>query len=116
MKDLAARINSAVLLFVVALLLSAGPVRAQADTASLFKSKCGDCHGPDGSGNTAVGKSLGLRDLRSADVQKQTDEELTGMTANGKGGMPAYKDKLTGDQIKQLVAHIRDLAKKNKKK
>jgi mono/diheme cytochrome c family protein len=116
MKDLAARINSAVLLFVVALLLSAGPVRAQADTASLFKSKCGDCHGPDGSGNTAVGKSLGLRDLRSADVQKQTDEELTGITANGKGGMPGYKDKLTGDQIKQLVSYIRGLAKKNKKK
>ena len=68
MKDLAARINSAALLLVVVLLLSAGPVRAQADAASLFKSKCGNCHGADGSGNTAVGKSMKLRDLRSADV------------------------------------------------
>jgi mono/diheme cytochrome c family protein len=116
MKDLAARIDSAALLLVVALLLSAGPVRAQADGDSLFKSKCGDCHGANGSGNTAEGKNMNLRDLRSADVQKQTDEELIGITANGKGAMPAYKDKLTGDQIKQLVAHIRDLAKKNKKK
>ncbi|MGA2510820.1 MAG: cytochrome c [Candidatus Acidiferrales bacterium] len=116
MKDLAARINSAALLLVVALLLSAGPVRAQTDAASLFNSKCGDCHGADGSGKTAVGKSLNLRDLRSAEVQKQTDEELTGITANGTGGMPAYKDRLTGDQIKQLVSYMRSLAKKNKKK
>jgi len=53
-----------------------------------------------------------LRDLRSADVQKQTDEELTAWIANGKGAMPAYKDKLTSDQIKQLVEFIRQLAKK----
>jgi mono/diheme cytochrome c family protein len=26
--------------------------------------------------------------------------------------MPAYKDKLTGEQIKGLVGYIRDLAKK----
>ncbi len=28
------------------------------------------------------------------------------------GSMPSYKDKLTGDQIKDLVGFIRDLAKK----
>jgi mono/diheme cytochrome c family protein len=111
MKDLAARINSAALLLVVVLLLSAGPVRAQADAASLFKSKCGNCHGADGSGNTAVGKSMKLRDLRSADVQKQTDEELNAWIANGKGAMPAYKDKFSAAQIKDLVGFIRELGK-----
>jgi mono/diheme cytochrome c family protein len=37
---------------------------------------------------------------------------LTDIITAGKSPMPAYKDKLTGDQIKQLVAYIRDLGKK----
>lgn len=101
----------AVFLMIALSLLFISPAQAQ-DAATLFKSKCAACHGADGSGNTAVGKSMKLRDLRSADVQKETDEELTAMITNGKGAMPAYKDKLSGDQIKQLVGFLRDLAKK----
>jgi mono/diheme cytochrome c family protein len=59
-----------------------------------------------------MGKSMKLRDLRSADVQKQTDKELFTVTSNGKGKMPAYKTKLSEAEINALVAHIRDLAKK----
>jgi len=95
-----------------ALLCSALPAWSQNDAASLYKSKCGGCHAPDGSGSTSVGKSLKIRDLHSADVQKQTDAQLTDIITAGKSPMPAYKDKLTGDQIKQLVAYIRDLGKK----
>ena len=101
-----------VLLLVFCVAVFSAPLWAQNDGAAQFKAKCAVCHGADGSGNTAVGKSMKLRDLRSADVQKQTNEELTATITNGKGGMPAYKDKLTGDQIKQLVDVIRELAKK----
>lgn len=52
------------------------------------------------------------RDLRSADVQKQTDQELYKWTADGKGKMPAYKAKLTAAEINALVAHMRTMAKK----
>jgi mono/diheme cytochrome c family protein len=80
-------------------------------TAALFyKAKCAACHGPDGSGQTAMGKSMKLRDLRSPEVQKQTDKELYDWTANGKGKMPAYKTKLTEADINALVAHMRALA------
>jgi mono/diheme cytochrome c family protein len=51
-------------------------------------------------------------DLRSPEVQKMTDAQLTEATTNGKGKMPAYKDKLSADQIKGLVAYVRALAKK----
>jgi cytochrome c6 len=95
-----------------ALLLFSLPVRAQGDGATLFKAKCAACHGADGKGDTSMGKSMKLRDLGSDDVQKQTDAELTDITANGKGKMPAYKGKLTDDQIKQLVGYIRSLKKK----
>jgi len=93
--------------------LSTVPVHADGDAASLFKAKCAVCHGADGSGNTAMGKQMQSPDLRSEEVQKQTDAQLIDATTNGKGKkMPAYKGKLTDDQIKQLVAYIRELAKK----
>jgi cytochrome c6 len=94
------------------LLLVSPPLRAQGDGAATYKAKCAVCHGADGSGDTAMGKSMKLRDLRSEDVQKQTDAQLIEITANGKAKMPAYKGKLTDDQIKQVVAAIRDMAKK----
>jgi cytochrome c6 len=112
MAHLGNRICRGALPLAFCLLLSSTPLWAQGEGATLFKSKCVVCHGADGSGNTAVGKSMHIRDLASADVQKQTDAELTAMITNGKGGMPSYKDKLSGDQIKDLVGFIRELAKK----
>jgi mono/diheme cytochrome c family protein len=108
--------DSRVLRVLLALLavafLFAAPLRAD-DAASLFKAKCAVCHGADGSGNTAMGKQMQSPDLRSEEVQKQTDAQLIDATTNGKGKkMPAYKGKLTDDQIKGLVGYIRDLAKK----
>jgi cytochrome c6 len=85
---------------------------ARADGAGDYKAKCAMCHGPDGTGSTATGKALKVRDLASPDVQSQTDAQLTEIVANGKNKMPAYKGKLTDEQIKGLVAYIRGLAKK----
>lgn len=97
---------------VFCLLASCTPLWAQGDAAVVYKSKCAACHGADGSASTGVGKSMKLRDLGSADVQKQTDAELTAIIANGKAAMPAFKSKLTDDQIKGQVSFIRSLAKK----
>lgn len=85
--------------------------RSQNDAASVFKAKCAVCHGANGDGNTNVGKGLKLRDLRSADVQKQTDAQLNTIICCGKNKMPSYQGKLTDDQIKQQVAYMRTLAK-----
>lgn len=79
--------------------------------ADTFKSKCAACHGATGAGDTAMGKNLKLRDLGSADVQKQSDEELTNIITNGKGKMPKYDGKLTKDQITDVVKYIRTLKK-----
>jgi hypothetical protein len=58
-----------------------------------------------------MGKQLGAKDLRSAEVQKQTDAQLNDGITNGVGKkMPAYKGKLTDDQVKGLVGYIRDMA------
>lgn len=104
------RFHAAVLLLVVALLLAPSALAA-GSAQDLYKSKCAMCHGPDGSGNTAMGKKLGAHDFASPEVQKQSDAQLTEIIAKGKNKMPAYSGKLSDEQVKQLVAHIRTFKK-----
>jgi cytochrome c6 len=84
--------------------LAAGP-----DGAALYKSKCQMCHAANGSGDTPAGKNLHVKDLRSDEVQKQTDVELTKTIAGGKGKMPPYGKQLTSEDISALIAFIRTL-------
>ena len=96
---------------IAVLALVATPLFA-ADAASLYKTKCFACHGEKGSGDTTMGKKLGVRNLASAPVQAQNDAALTAIITNGKQKMPAYSGKLTDADIKALVAHIRTFAAK----
>ena len=81
-----------------------------ADTgADVFKTKCASCHGADGKGETTMGKNLKLKDLGSAEVQSKSDADLTKLIEDGKKPMPAYKGKLTDDQIKDVVKYIKDM-------
>ena len=79
------------------------------DGGETFKAKCVACHGADGTGNTAAGKAMKVRDLTSAEVQGQTDAQLYELIAKGKGKMPAYEKTLGADSCKALVAYIRTL-------
>src|SRR6266568_7960250 len=87
------------------------PLVAQ-DAAAIFKTKCAACHGPDGKGDTAVGKKLGVRDFASPEVQKQSDDELAAIINDGKNKMPSYKKSLKSEQVKDLVAFIHACGKK----
>jgi mono/diheme cytochrome c family protein len=78
----------------------------------IYKTKCASCHGPDGAGQTPAGKAMKVRDLRSAEVQKESDADLLKSISDGKGKMPAYKSKLSVADVASLVAYIRGLAKK----
>lgn len=82
-----------------------------ADGAAVYKAKCAMCHGADGAGQTKTGKTMKVKDLRSEAVQKLTDEEMTGIIADGKKKMPAYKAKLSAAEISELVKLIRTMKK-----
>jgi cytochrome c6 len=99
------------LLFVVMLTASPAATQDSATGAGVFKSKCVTCHGQDG-GGTAVGKSLKVVDLRSAEVQSRSDAELTQVISDGKDNMPGFKGTITDDEIHAVLAHIRTLAAK----
>jgi cytochrome c6 len=85
------------------------PVYADDAGAPLYKTKCAACHGADGKGETTVGKADKIRDLGSAEVQAQSDADLTAIISTGKGKMPAYGKSLKPEQVKELVAYIRTL-------
>src|SRR6266511_135474 len=96
------RMNKKVVSMIAFALVSLPLSALASDGAATYKAKCAGCHAADGSGNTSTGKSMKVRDLRSPDVQKQTDKELFTLTADGKGKMPAYKAKLSEAEINAL--------------
>jgi cytochrome c6 len=78
---------------------------------TVFASKCVVCHGADGAGKTSIGKSLNIKDLHSAEVQKMSDADLKSAITNGKNKMPPFKGKISEVQLNDVVAYVRQLGK-----
>ena len=74
--------------------------------ASMFSTRCAMCHGEDGVG-TDMGKSLKVLNLRSPQVQKMSNADLTNAVANGKGSMPPFAGSLSKQDIQSLVKYVR---------
>lgn len=107
-------------LLAFALVLSplAAFVTNAADAPANWTKHCAKCHAADGSGSTKMGKKLQLKDYTKQAVQaKLTDAELLKATVDGvvdeagKERMPAYKEKLSDQEAKDLVAYIRTMVK-----
>jgi cytochrome c6 len=103
-----------VAMLAIAMTLAAGPAAGQGNAAGgdVYKAKCATCHGQDGSGNTPVGKSLQVADLRSDAVQSKSDAELIQSVTEGKGNMPGFKGNITDDEIHAVVKFVRTFAAK----
>jgi cytochrome c553 len=88
---------------------------AQADVNATWAANCAACHGKDGKGGTMMGRKLSIKDLTDPKVQSSfTDAEAgkaikEGVTENGAEKMKAFGGKLSDDDIKALVAHVRSL-------
>ena len=84
----------------------------QGSAQDVYLDKCAVCHAKDGSGNTAKGRKVKAKDLRSAEIQKMTDAQLIDAVANGnRKDMDGFQKELGADTVKQLVAYCRTLAK-----
>ncbi len=79
----------------------------------LYAENCMICHKDSGKGGkvSIEGKSLTVADLTSEKMKKRTDDKLAAQVSDGvpDEGMPSFKDKLSAQQIKQIVAHLRSL-------
>ena len=77
------------------------------DGASLYKAKCAACHGADAAGKPAAK----IPSLIGDDAKKASDADLS-KDITEKPKHAGVAKALTPDQVKMLVAYIRELQKK----
>jgi cytochrome c553 len=87
-----------------------------ADVKETWEKSCAKCHGPDGKGDTKMGKKLEVKDFTDAKVQAglKDDAMFKAIKEGVKDGdkvrmKPA--EGLSDDEIKALVKYVRDFKK-----
>lgn len=101
-----------------AALLSVSLSSQAADVAANWNKHCVSCHGKDGKAQTKAGKMAETKDLTDAAYQASfTDEHAFKQIKEGvkdkagKDRMKPFEGKLTDEEIKALVAHVRTYKK-----
>ena len=81
-----------------------------ASARGLFAKNCQTCHGPTGSGGPVKledGTKLKVPSFREGHALRHPDSDYVKQINKGGDGMPAFKDKLTAQQISELIRFIR---------
>jgi mono/diheme cytochrome c family protein len=88
------------------------------EIAKLYEAKCKSCHGANGRGKEMRAALPTMPDFTSAAWQKaQTDKDITGRIADGVDPlMPAFRDKLSEDEMQALTTYLRSFANPAPKK
>lgn len=100
-------------LVIVTLMCAAAPVAFAATAQENWTAHCAKCHAADGTGKTTMGKKLKLVDYTTAEAQASfTDEKATasitnGVVEDGKTKKNGFKEKLTAEEIADLVKFVR---------
>src|SRR6266581_1517025 len=88
-----------------------------ADAKAAYEKDCAKCHGPDGKGDTKMGKKLGAKDYTDPKVQADLKDDAAFKAI--KEGLKEKEDKtlmkpsegLSDAEIKDLVAYMRKFKK-----
>lgn len=74
-----------------------------------FTKNCEPCHGPTGEGGLVKveNKQIKVPSLKSEHAIKHTDDQITKMITNGEEAMPAFKDKMSSQEIADMVKFVR---------
>jgi len=80
----------------------------------LYDSKCASCHAKDAKGSPALAKAFKVAVSSLSLLGEQglyaPEEEFIKVTAEGAGKMPAYKDKLSDSEMKDIASYVGSLA------
>jgi len=88
-----------------------------ADVKETWDKECAKCHGPDGKGDTKMGKKLEIKDFTDAKYQESLKDDAMakaikeGVKQDEKTRMKAYAETLSDAEIKDLVAFVRKFKK-----
>src|SRR5215208_6196734 len=87
------------------------PADLMAQSRKIYMDNCAACHKENGKGGkvTIEGKTINPDDLTSEKIKKFTDEKIYRYILNGieDEGMPAFKDKLSEAEIREVVRFVR---------
>jgi mono/diheme cytochrome c family protein len=74
-----------------------------------FTKNCEPCHGPNGEGGLVKvdNKQIKVPSLKSDHAIKHTDDQIAKMITNGEEAMPAFKDKMSQQEIADMVKFVR---------
>ena len=74
-----------------------------------YKKNCEGCHGPEATGGLVKvdNKQIKVPSLKAEHAIKHTDDQITKMITNGEEEMPAFKDKMSAQEIAQMVRFVR---------
>ncbi len=106
-----------IIVFGLALLVAGAVSVRAADAKENWEKNCAKCHGPDGKGDTKMGKKAGVKDYTDPKVQEaMKDDAMAKAIKDGvKDGdtvkMKPYGETLSDDEIKALVKYVRDFKK-----
>lgn len=81
-----------------------------AATRGTYAKDCQSCHGPDGRGGPVKledGTKLRVPSLREGHALRHPDSDFLKQIKEGGDGMPAFKDKLSQQQIDEMIRFIR---------
>lgn len=81
---------------------------------ALFEEHCASCHGPDGKARTPAGKKMGAKDLTESKASEaDVIRQILDGTKDSKGNarMPAFREKLSVDDVSALAAFVKTLRK-----
>ncbi len=87
-----------------------------ADVKENWEKSCAKCHGPDGKGDTKMGKKLEIKDFTDAKYQDSLKDEAMlkaikeGVKDGEKTRMKAVEG-LSDEEMKALVAYVRKFKK-----
>src|SRR5689334_23855128 len=84
---------------------AAAPADEFARAKTNYAKNCEACHGPKAEGGLAKvdNKQIKVPSLKSDHAIKHPDDKLVKTITNGQEDMPAFKDKLSADEINELV-------------
>ena len=114
------RFISLACLAALAAVVGAAPAAADSKNGKkIYDAKCSMCHAKDGKGNAAMAKMFqlpsGALSLVSTEAQALPAGDFTKITQDGKGKMPAFKDKLQDTDFTDISAYVRAMAKTSAK-
>ena len=76
----------------------------------VYTANCARCHGGDGTGQTTMGQMTEAPNLTDAAwLRGKSTSRMVASVANGRGQMPAFKKKLSRQEIAAAVAYVRTL-------